>query len=809
MTEYGTRRYLAFLLATTSIISTAICVGQAAANDETQPVVASKPAANAGRNANAQAVQLDTITVESRRKRRRTTTAARAPAVPPPAPPVVVTNAGGDVGYHANSTSSATKTNTPLRNIPQSVTVITKQQIEDIGALRLEDVSHYVPGVSTRQAEGNRDEIVIRGQSSNADFFVNGVRDDGQVYRDLYNTERLEYLKGPNALIFGRGGGGGVVNRVLKEADGIPISQWKTSFGTFGEKRVSADVGDKIAPNLYARINGVFENSDSYRDYFNLQRGGINPTLTWLATPLTKVKLSYEYFRDERTADRGIPSQFGYPYFPASPNQFFGNPALSATQLTQNNATAVVEHDFNNGLTVKNQTRFATYSHVYQNVYPNGASAVTAAGTYTQAAYNNTNDRQNILNQTDWTYKFNTDVLKHTVVFGTEFGNQKSANQRFSGIFPNGATTQGGISAANPTTFQNVVFPGAASDARNKTNLNLAAIYAQDQIEVTRWLQLIGGVRFDRFDLTYVNFNGAPAVPVGASFGRIDNLVSPRGGVVIKPIDPLSLYGSYSISYLPSSGDQFGALNSRSVLLMPEKFTNKEIGAKWDILPRLTFTSAFFRLDRENTPILDPATPGLVVASGHSRVLGIEAGLAGYVTERWQISAGYTSLNARFVTATSNTGSTTAAPALAAAAGAHVPFVPTNMYSLWNRYDINYNWGVGVGIISQDRYYAAVDNTVQIPGYTRVDGAIFWRLNKYVKAQINVENIFGAKYYPTVDGNNNIMPGSPRAARFQLTTNFTGEDRSGSIWGPGAATLFRPSAVGPAGSSGFGPAGTY
>ena len=224
------------------------------------------------------------------------------------------TNAGGDIGYHANSTSAATKTNTPLRDIPQSITVITKQQVQDIGAQRLEDAARYVPGVNWHQGEGNRDQIVIRGQSSTADFFVNGMRDDGQVYRDLYNTERLEFLKGPNAMIFGRGGGGGVLNRVLKEADGVPINEWKVQSGSFNNARVSADVGNKITDNVFYRINGVFEDTDSYRDYWHMQRGGINPTLTWLPTPFTKVKLSYEYFHDFRTADRGIPSQNGFPY---------------------------------------------------------------------------------------------------------------------------------------------------------------------------------------------------------------------------------------------------------------------------------------------------------------------------------------------------------------------------------------------------------------------------------------------------------------------------------------------------------------
>ncbi|MEA3026966.1 MAG: catecholate siderophore receptor, partial [Alphaproteobacteria bacterium] len=217
MIKCSSRRYLPFLLATTFAVSPYL-VGAMAQDD--MPSATSAAKSKAPRDASAQTIRLDTITVESRKRVQRRAAPAAAPAAPPPAAPVIVTNAGGDVGYHANSTSTATKTNTPLRDIPQSITVITKRQVQDIGAQRIEDAVRYVPGVNWHQGEGNRDQIVIRGQSSTADFFVNGMRDDGQVYRDLYNTERLEFLKGPNAMIFGRGGGGGVLNRVLKEADG-------------------------------------------------------------------------------------------------------------------------------------------------------------------------------------------------------------------------------------------------------------------------------------------------------------------------------------------------------------------------------------------------------------------------------------------------------------------------------------------------------------------------------------------------------------------------------------------------------------
>jgi catecholate siderophore receptor len=680
----------------------------------------------------------------------------------------VQSTASGTVGYLATRSATATKTDTPPREIPQSITVVTKQQVQDIAAQRLEDVVRYVPGINWHQGENNRDQIVIRGQSSTADFFVNGMRDDGQVFRDLYNIERIEFLKGPNAMIFGRGGAGGVLNRVLKEADGLSINEWRWQTGSYDNKRVAGDVGGKINETLFARFNAVFEDTNSYRDFFHMRRFGLNPTATWLPTPNTRVKLSYEHFEDRRTANRGIPSQNGLPYFPASPSTFFGNPLVSFTPSVQNIATAVIEHDFDSGLKVKSQTRFADTKRFYQNVYP-GSAVSPATGTFTLAAYNNQNDRQNLLNQTDWTVKLTTGSIKHTVLFGTEFGQQKSANARFTGFFGNGTTASNPIPASNPVSFEQVRFLGLATDNRNRTNLNLAAVYAQEQMEVTRWLQFIGGLRFDRFDLSYINLNGqSPAA--GQTFARVDNLISPRIGAVVKPVEPVSLYASYSVSYLPASGDQFGALTVITTGLKPEQFINKEVGVKWDVTPALMATGALFRLDRQNTPIRDNTQT--VIAAGQSRVDGLELSLAGRVTEKWQITAGYANLDARFLTDTSN-----AAGTLAARAGNRVPFTPVHTYSLWNRYDFSEMWGVGLGVISQTEYFANADNQVHVPGFTRVDGAIFWRLNTTVRAQVNVENIFGVKYYPSADSNNNITIGAPRTVRLVLTTSFDGVDR--------------------------------
>ena len=293
------------------------------------------------------------------------------PVVQAPTPPNIQTGQAGTQGYLATRSSSGTKTDTPIINIPQSVSVLTKEFIRDQGFQSLGDSIRYVPGVIPHQGEGNRDDVVIRGQRSNADFYVNGFRDDVQYFRDLYNIYRIEVLKGPNAMIFGRGGGGGVINRVLKEADFVPIHELTVQGGMFNNKRVAVDFGDALTPTLAGRINAVYENSDTFRDFGNIERYGVNPTLTYRPNDATWVKLSYEYFHDRRVTDRGIPSQFGRPY-PTDPSTFFGNPNLNYALVDAHIATAVVNHTTDSGLNIQNATRYANYEKFYQNIFPGG-----------------------------------------------------------------------------------------------------------------------------------------------------------------------------------------------------------------------------------------------------------------------------------------------------------------------------------------------------------------------------------------------------------------------------------------------------
>ena len=655
---------------------------------------------------------------------------------------------GRSRGYAAARSTSATRTDTPLRDAPQSVSVVTEGAIADQAMRGMADVVRYVPGVSMGQGEGHRDAPTIRGNSSTADFFVDGVRDDAQYFRDLYNVERVEALKGSNALIFGRGGGGGVINRVTKEAQWAPVRAFTASGGSFDQKRGTVDLGQGVSSALAVRFNGMFEESGGFRDRAELQRYALNPTLAWAVGARTTLRAGYEYFSDDRNVDRGIPSFQGRPS-PAGLTTFFGNPDLSWSEMRVHAATAVVDHAFA-GVTVRNRTRYAGYDKFYQNSFP---GAVNAEGTQVNlSAYNNATDRTNLFNQTDVVFGLGTGPVRHTLLVGAEVGRQETENFRETGYY-NDAATSIAVPFATPTVTTPITFRQSTSDADNRAEATVAGVYLQDQLAFSRAVQAVVGVRFDRFRVDFHNNR------TDESLDREDDLVSPRAGLVLKPAEPVSIYGSYSVSYLPSAGDQFSSLNATTETLEPERFTNYEAGAKWDALPGLALTAAVYRLDRTNTSAPDPNDPTRTVQTGSQRTSGYELGLSGNVTDRWQVIGAFASQDAEIT-------STTAA----AAEGKKVALVPERTFSLWNRVQLFPALGVGLGMVHQTEMFAAIDNTVTLPGFTRFDAAVFVRLNPLLSAQLNVENLTDETYYPTSHGNNNIMPGASRALRLTLTT---------------------------------------
>jgi catecholate siderophore receptor len=395
---------------------------------------------------------------------------------------------------------------------------------------------------------------------------------------------------------------------------------------------------------------------------------------------------------------------------------------------------------------------FGDYDRGYQNYVP---GAVNAGKTLvTMTAYNNSTQRRNLFNQTDATYFASTGGVKHTLLLGTELSTQATQNFRNTGFF-NNTSTSILVPFADPLISTPVTFRQGATDANNHVMANVAAGLVQDQIQLTPRLQLLAGLRFDYFDLRFHNNR------TQENLRRIDRLVSPRAGIVVKPVTALSLYASYGVSYLPSSGDQFSSLTTVTQLVKPESFTNYEVGAKWDARRNLTFTAALYRQDRTNTRSTDANDPARILQTGSQRTSGFEAGIDGSVTRSWTIAGGYSRQNAFITSATT-----------AARAGARIPLVPHSTFSLWNKYQLMKRLGVGVGIISRADMFAGIDNTVMLPGYTRLDAAVYLPFAEKWGLQAHLENLSNRKYYLNADGNNNISPGSPRALRISLIARF-------------------------------------
>lgn len=666
--------------------------------------------------------------------------------------PILVT--GQRATYGARETRSATKTDTRIIDIPQALTVISEKQVEDQALRSVSELLYFVPGATPGTGEANRDQFTLRGNNSTADLFIDGIRDDAQYFRDFYNVERVEVLKGPNAMIFGRGGGGGVVNRVIKRSTLGTYREGLLSSDSYGGLRGAIDLDQSLGDGVGIRVNGLYEDGDSFRRHVDLERYGINPTLGVQLGATTRMDLSYEYFHDRRTTDRGIPSLGGKP-LEGFDRTFFGDPEASYARAGVNIARVGIEHDFGGGLTLRNKALFADYDKFYQNLFPNGpvlpATATLPEGVVI-GAYNSRNDRRNLFSQTDLVWQSPIAGIDQTLLIGFEAGRQKSRNHRQSGTILGLPGNRAPL--ADPTVDVDVTFASSASDANNRTRANVLAFYAQDQIRPIDWLEIVAGLRFDSFKFKVDDLR------VGSTdFSRTDSLWSPRLGLILKLRENLSLYASYSRSYLPQSGDQFSGLTPVTDQLKPERFDNYEFGAKWEPIDGLLATAAVYQLDRTNTQARNQLDQ--VVLTGAQRSRGVELGLERSITDRWEVSAGYAWQEAEIRKTTA-----------AAPKGRDVPLVPRHSFSLWTRYDFAPGIGAGLGLVARSKSYASISNAVTLPGYARVDAAVYYKIWPGMEAQVNVENILGADYFPTAHNDNNIGPGASRTLKGTIAYHF-------------------------------------
>ena len=644
--------------------------------------------------------------------------------------------------------ASGIKTSTPLLDTPQTVAVLDRQRLDDQGIEHLNDALRYVPGVTLSVGEGNRDQIVLRGQSTTADFYLDGIRDDAQYYRPLFNIEQVEVLKGANALLFGRGGGGGVVNRVSK-SPGFDGTRGTFSGGvdSFGGWSVAGDANLAASSNAALRLNATYEEFNNQRDYFGGHFIGVAPTLGLKLGDRTSLTLSYEYDQDHRLADRGVPSLAGAP-LRGYEHTLFGSPTLNKSEVDAHFARARLKTELADGLTLDVTGQFAHYDKFYQNIVPGVATATTVS----LSGYNNGQIRNNWIGQANLVWTGQTGGIGHTLLAGVELGDQSTTSQRNNALFGGGSSTAV-VALAPVLTLPTVTFNGTRT--ASQTDIRSKSAYLQDQIELAPWLQVIGGVRYDRFEIDAVNTLTA------LQTSRTDGKWSPRFGLVLKPQGNISFYASYAKSFLPQSGDQFTTLDPTYQTLEPEAFRNLEVGAKWDFRPGLNLTAAAFQLDRSNTRVADPANPGFWLLTGSSRVRGLEAALTGKITPNWQASLGYTYQEGEI------TGTTSAAPA-----GRQLALLPHHQLSGWTRYDLSNQFGFGLGVVHQASQFASISNTVRLPAFTRIDAAAFITVSDNFSLQVNVENLTDTRYFASAGSDNNILPGKPLTGRISARVKF-------------------------------------
>ena len=446
---------------------------------------------------------------------------------------------------------NALKTPVPVLDVPQTVSIITDEDIRKQGFREIGDIVRYTPGVNTSQGEGHRDSVVFRGVRSTADFYQDGVRDDVQYYRSLYNVEQVEILRGPNALLFGRGGTGGIINRVTKKAVvGETFTAHDFGIDSFGGSDLGLDTNVQLDGNSALRINIHTDELANHRDHFDGSRLGVNPTMRIVVSPETTVDLSYEYADHERFIDRGIPTINGRPDESLA-DIVFGDSDINITTLGASILRGQVSHKLSETSKANFSVTSSSFEKLYQNLYASGYDGTLV----TMDGYRDPTERDNFIMSANLVNEVNFGNMTHTLLMGAEFIDTENKNLRYDTFFSQTSDDNEVFAITRPMDFS-VNAAGLASSvdfttalkSQSESDISVTSFFVQDQIDVTDNLKVMIGGRVDDFDITVRDIKN------GSSESRNDNTFSPRAGVVYKPQENVSYYLSYSESFLPRSG---------------------------------------------------------------------------------------------------------------------------------------------------------------------------------------------------------------------------------------------------------------
>ena len=655
---------------------------------------------------------------------------------------------------------NALKTPTPILDVPQSVVVISSEQIESRGYASITDIVNYVPGLNSSQGEGHRDSVVFRGVRSTADFFVDGVRDDVQYYRPLYNVEQVEVLKGPNALLFGRGGTGGVLNRVTKKGViGESFTQIGASVDTFGAAALQVDRNVDVNENTALRVNASYESLENHRDFFDGDRLGINPTLKLQLSEATTIDLSYEYLDHERFIDRGIPTGANGRPVEAFEDIVFGDPQLNITELEAHLLKAMMQHRFSDDIKGNFSAFYGDYDKLYQNFYASGYDQAATPDQVTLDGYLDTTQRENLILSGNIVAELAAGSLTHTLLFGAEYIDTSSNQDRYNAFWDTTSDDNEVFAVNRPLALSRgagVNFGGAAtrndftSDINDDTHVDVevTSVYVQDEVTVSESIKVVLGARYDEFDISVVDL-----VNAGEVRSRTDSEISPRAGLIYKPQENVSIYASYSESFLPRSGEQFADINGDKNQLDPDTYSNIELGLKWDITGRLNVSAAVFEIESSSPQVADSDPSTLDVID--STIEGFEAQVNGQLTDAWGVAIGYSYLDGEQV---DRSGAT----------GLRLRELPENMFSVWSTYQVTPRLGLGLGLTYQDDSFIDQSNTATLPSYTRIDAAVYFDVSESLSMQLNIDNVADELYFPNAHSTHQATVGESINARLSM-----------------------------------------
>ncbi|TCG07632.1 TonB-dependent siderophore receptor [Paraburkholderia steynii] len=671
--------------------------------------------------------------------------------------------------FQPDTSSVGAKVPTALRDIPQAVTVIPKAVLQSQAANSFSDALRNVPGITIGAAEGGQigNNINLRGFSARTDIYLDGFRDRGQYYRDTFNLESIDVLYGPSSLYFGRGSTGGVINQVSKEPQLKKRADVSVQAGTHDRYRTTVDLDTPITDTSAFRINAFGQSLGSSRDLMKNKDYGVAPEVKFgIGTP-TEITLSALIQHNRDQPDYGVPPLNGHPA-PVNRGTFYGYTDDRTIQDVQT-FSARIKHRFNEDVTVRNQTQFSHYSTEARAT--NAASVLTGPlststaltnGNFTnidpsklfvklQGKDRNINDHS-VYNSTDVEWKFNTGPVKHDLLAGVDLSHETYSNQTFTATSPGMTSNTIGVVPLIDPPYT----PRPANVKEVATNLaessaNGVGLYLNDTISLGEHWKVVGGVRWDRYEASIKNSINLPGYATQTNY-----FTSVRGGIIYQPADWQSYYVSYGTSFDPSL--EALTLTNGQQNLPPEHNKSYEVGAKLDLLGGgLSVTQSLFNIEKTNARTANP--DGSYTLDGDIRVRGYQLGLAGHITDKWQVFGGYTYMDGVILQAFDGTQGKTPAN------------TPRNTLTLWTTYAFTPHWEIGGGPTYMSSRYAANNNLVQVGGYTRWDAMAAYHAKRY-DVQINVLNLTDKNYYDALipsDGGR-AVPGYGRT--FLATLNY-------------------------------------